>query len=86
MMTKNMGGLDTAARATLGSLALVFAAVVADQRPLLAFGAAFVALVLLVTAIAGVCPLYALVGLDTRPRPLLQSLAAPRADLVHQAR
>jgi hypothetical protein len=66
MKVTNIGRTDTAIRATLGSLLMVLAAPAADAHPLLALGAAFVAVVILVTAIAGVCPLYALLGVRAR--------------------
>ncbi|HYT05416.1 MAG TPA: DUF2892 domain-containing protein [Gemmatimonadales bacterium] len=90
MTTKNIGGADTAIRTVLGSLFMVWAAVVADSHPFLAFGAALVATVILATAITGVCPLYAALGLDThsRPRPQpepRQRIAVPR-EPAHQLR
>ena len=72
MTTRNIGGVETGIRTGLGSLFMVWAAVVADSHPFLALGAAVVATVILVTAIAGVCPLYALFGVNTRPRPRAQ--------------
>lgn len=63
MFTKNVGGVDAAIRAVLGSLIMVLAALAADAYPFLALGGGLVALVILTTAIAGVCPLYTLFGL-----------------------
>ena len=40
MTTKNTGGVDTAIRAVLGTLLMVWAAVFADPHPFLALGAA----------------------------------------------
>jgi len=68
LMTKNMGGTDSAIRAVLGSLIMVSAAVAADPHPFLALGGALVAVAILITAIAGVCPLYTLLGLNTGPQ------------------
>lgn len=84
MITKNIGGADTAIRTVLGSLFIVWAAVVADSHPALALGAALVATVILVTAIAGVCPLYAALGLDTRARPRPQAQPRQRIDARHE--
>src|ERR1051325_10084234 len=63
MFKNNVGGVDTAIRAVLGSLFIVLGAVVADQRPFLALGAGLVGLAVLVTAIAGTCFLYTDLGL-----------------------
>ena len=68
MIRANIGGLDTAIRASLGGLAIVVAAVGADQYPVVALATALGAAVILATAIVGVCPVYAAFGLDTRPR------------------
>jgi len=86
MKTKNIGGLDTAIRAILGTLLMVWATVLADPHPFLALGAALVATVILVTAIAGVCPLYTLLGVDTRPRPRAQPRLPVKAEPAHQLR
>lgn len=86
MTTKNIGGVDTAIRAVLGTYLMVWAAVVADPYPFLAFGAALVATVILATAIAGVCPLYTLLGVDTRPRPRAQPRIPVKAEPAHQLR
>jgi len=72
MTTRNIGGVETAIRTVLGSLFMVWAAVVADPHPFVALGAAVVATVILATAIAEVCPLYTLLGVNTRPRPRAQ--------------
>ena len=68
MITKNMGGVDTAIRALLGSFAIVFAAGWSDQYPVVAIATGLVATIVLATAMAGVCPLYTALGVDTRPR------------------
>src|SRR5919108_6585829 len=66
MIKTNMGGVDTAIRAVVGSLAIVLAGLVADQYPVVALATGVVATVAIATAIAGVCPLYPALGLDTR--------------------
>jgi hypothetical protein len=86
MTATNIGRTDTAIRATLGSLLMVLGALAADAHPFLALGAAFVAVVILVTAIAGVCPLYALLGVDgppSRKRPSPISITAKPAYRLH---
>lgn len=84
MLTKNIGGVDTAIRAVLGSLTMVLAAVAADPHPFLALGGGLIAVVLLTTAIAGACPLYTVLGVDTRPRTQRRSEA--KGQLAHQLR
>lgn len=64
---RNVGNIDAAVRALLG-LVLLAAAAIFNQRPFLALGAAFLALVFLGTAVTRVCPLYVLVGMTTRER------------------
>lgn len=86
MTTKNIGGADTAIRALLGSLLVVWAAVVADSQPFLALAAALVATVILATAIAGVCPLYTLLGVDTRSGTRTPPRARIRIEPTHQVR
>jgi DUF2892 family protein len=86
MTTKNMGGVDTAVRAVVGTVLMVWAALVADSQPFLALGAGFVATIILTTAIAGVCALYTLLGIDTRPRPLAQPPIAFPQQPAHQLR
>ena len=66
MITRNIGGMETAIRAVLGSFVMVLAAVAAEQHPFVAMGTGLVATAILVTAIAGVCPLYAALRIDTR--------------------
>jgi hypothetical protein len=58
----NIGTVDRALRALLGVVAVSL--VVTGPRS--AWG--FVGVVLLVTAAVGFCPLYAMLGLTTRPR------------------
>ncbi|HEY6157753.1 MAG TPA: DUF2892 domain-containing protein [Gemmatimonadales bacterium] len=84
MFKNNVGGVDTAIRAVLGSLFIVLGAVVADQRPFLALGAGLVGLAVLVTAIAGTCFLYTDLGIDTRPRTRPRSEV--KSQLAHQLR
>jgi hypothetical protein len=86
MTTKNIGGVDVAIRTVLGSIFMVWAAVVADSHPFLALGAGLVATVLLVTAIAGVCPLYTALGLDGQARPRPQTRILIKDEPAHQLR
>ena len=62
---RNVGNIDAAVRALLG-LVLLSAAAIFNERPFLAIGAGFLALVFLGTALTRVCPLYVLVGMSTR--------------------
>ncbi|HEY6853560.1 MAG TPA: DUF2892 domain-containing protein [Gemmatimonadales bacterium] len=64
---RNVGPVDAAVRALLG-IVLLAAAAIFNQRPFLALGAAFLALIFLGTAVTRVCPLYVLVGMTTRDR------------------
>src|SRR5690242_14238822 len=84
MIRTNIGGLDTAIRAALGSFAIVLAAAGADQYPVVALATGLVATVILATAIAGVCPLYTALGLDTHPRG--QPPRKTTRELAHQLR
>jgi DUF2892 family protein len=63
--SRNVGTVDAVVRALLG-IVLLAAAAIFNQRPFLAIGAAFLALVFLGTAVTRVCPLYVLVGMSTR--------------------
>jgi DUF2892 family protein len=72
MKSQNVGNMDAALRGLLGLVVLGLAASLND-RPFLAIGAALIALVLFGTALTRVCPLYAVLGLntahpDTKPR------------------
>jgi hypothetical protein len=69
---RNVGNVDAAVRALFG-IVLLAAAAIFNQRPFLALGAAFLALVFLGTAVTRVCPLYVLVGMSTRERQAPQS-------------
>jgi hypothetical protein len=64
MVTTNIGTLDAGLRAFLGAMLLGVSAAYND-RPLLAVGAGFLALVLLGTALFRTCPLYTLLGINT---------------------
>ena len=86
MTTKNIGGSDTAIRTVLGSLFMVWAAIVADSHPFLALAAALVATAILVTAIAGVCPLYTALGLDAPARPAPRPRISIKDEPAHQLR
>lgn len=69
MLTKNVGPMDAGVRALLGATLLGVAAAYND-RPLLALGAGFVALLLIGTALFHICPLYTLLGVNTLPRDM----------------
>jgi hypothetical protein len=86
MITKNIGGMDTAIRAVLGSLAIVLAAVWTDQSPFVAIATGLVGTVVVTTAIAGVCPLYKSLGLDTRRGRRAQSPTETRREFAGQLR
>ncbi len=64
MVVKNVGWIDSGIRAMLG-IALLGVSASFNDRPLLAVGAAFVALIFLGTALFRVCPLYTLLGWNT---------------------
>ena len=65
-MSKNVGDLDSAIRAMVG-LALLLAAASATQWPVVSVVCVLLSLLLLWTALAGSCPLYALLGINTAP-------------------
>lgn len=65
MAVKNIGAFDAGLRILLSVVLLVLAAFLSD-RPLLALGAGFVAIMLLGTALLRVCPLYTALTIDTR--------------------
>lgn len=67
MTIKNVGPMDAGVRALLGVILLGVAASFND-RPLLALGAGFLALILVATALFRICPLYMLLRMDTCPR------------------
>lgn len=64
-MRKNVGSLDSAIRAMI-ALALLLAAGASIQWPVVSVACVLVALLLVRTALTGWCPLYALLGIDTR--------------------
>jgi hypothetical protein len=84
MFKNNVGGVDAAIRAVIGSLFIVLGAIVADQSPFLALGAGLVGVAVLITAISGACFLYTLLGIDTRPRA--QPRSEVKVQLAHQLR
>jgi hypothetical protein len=84
MTSKNIGSVDTAVRTVLGIFLMVGAAAIADSQPFLTLGAGVVATIILTTAIAGVCPLYTVLGIDTRPRQLVQPPIAFKHQPAHQ--
>ncbi|HEY6091626.1 MAG TPA: DUF2892 domain-containing protein [Gemmatimonadales bacterium] len=63
-MTKNVGTADVGIRAILAGLLLFWSATL-QQRPLVALGIGFVAVVLLGTALFRVCPLYTFLRINT---------------------
>ena len=65
MVVKNIGAFDAGLRILLSLALLVLAAFLSD-RPLLALGAGFMAIVLLGTALLRVCPLYTALTISTR--------------------
>jgi Protein of unknown function (DUF2892) len=68
MVIKNVGAMDSGLRALVGAVLLGVSASFND-RPLLAFGAGLVALLLLATALFQVCPLYTALRVNTCSRP-----------------
>jgi hypothetical protein len=64
MEVKNVGSFDAGIRAMVG-VALLAVSASFNDRPLLAVGAGFVALILLGTALFRMCPLYTLLGWNT---------------------
>jgi len=67
MVIKNVGGADAGIRVTLGVALLGLAAFLSD-RPLLALGAGFVAIIVLGTALVRVCPIYTALRINTALR------------------
>jgi hypothetical protein len=63
-MRKNVGSLDSAIRAMIG-LGLLLGAGVSIQWPVVSAGCVLVSLLLLNTALAAWCPLYAVLGIAT---------------------
>lgn len=64
-MTRNLAPWDVAARLVLGSALLYIAWALLTGVPAVVVGA--VGAVFLATGVAGVCPLYAITGIVTRP-------------------
>jgi len=64
-MRKNVGSLDSAIRAMI-ALAVLLAAGASIQWPVVSVACVLVSLMLFRTALTGWCPLYALLGIDTR--------------------
>lgn len=67
-MTKNMGSTDRLARAFLIAPAATIAAFALGLGSIAGIVLLVVAAIMLGTAAVGFCPLYALVGIDTRGR------------------
>jgi hypothetical protein len=70
-MTKNVGNIDARMRVWLAvGFLFLFLVAILNSRPLLAIPLALVGLAFLGTALAGMCPLYSLLGISTNdPRP-----------------
>lgn len=66
-MRVNVGRIDAWIRGALSIVFLVLAAVFSAQ-PVVSLAAALVALLFAATALTHSCPLYNLLGLDTRPQ------------------
>ena len=64
MSTRNVGRRDAGLRAFIGLALLILSATFQD-RPLVAVGIGFMALIVLATALFGVCPLYTLLHFST---------------------
>jgi Protein of unknown function (DUF2892) len=67
-MTKNMGTIDRLARAFLIAPAATIAAFALGVGSIAGIVLLVVAAIMAATATVGFCPLYALVGIDTRGR------------------
>lgn len=71
MSSRNVGRRDAGVRVVVG-LALLVASATLQERPLVALGIGFMALIFLGTALFGVCPLYTLLRVNTaRPRTIV---------------
>lgn len=66
-MTKNIGAVDRAARVVIGLALLAYALKLGMPETGWNF-VGWLGLIPLVTALAGVCPLYSVIGLSTCPR------------------
>jgi hypothetical protein len=64
-MTRNVGAFDRVARGLVGIVALLGAFVLGWFSGWMVWAAAVVAVILLVTATVGTCPLYRLIGVNT---------------------
>ena len=65
-MSRNVGNVDRALRALVGILALAGAFVLGWFSGWMVWAAAVVGVIMLGTAAVGFCPLYRLIGLNTR--------------------
>ncbi|MDP3910968.1 MAG: DUF2892 domain-containing protein [Gemmatimonadales bacterium] len=72
MNASNVGRTDAAIRMMLG-VALLGIAAAFNQRPLLALGSGFLAIILLATGLFRVCPLYTLFKHTSSPRSSILS-------------
>jgi len=75
-MRKNVGSLDSAIRAMI-ALAVLLAAGASIQWPVVSVACVLVSLMLFRTALTGWCPLYALLGINTRGGDAGGHAAAP---------
>ncbi|QIE56669.1 DUF2892 domain-containing protein [Pikeienuella piscinae] len=67
-MTPNVGTIDRILRAVVGALLLYlafFSGLPLFAAPLIAYGAAAIAVILLATSVLRVCPLYSIFGFKT---------------------
>lgn len=67
MRSRNVGRRDAGIRGFIG-LALLILAATLGERPLVALGIGFIALIFFGTALFGVCPLYTLLRINTAPK------------------
>jgi hypothetical protein len=65
MRTKNVGWRDAGVRSFAAGLLLLTSAAI-PEHPLIALGVGFIALIVMGTALFRVCPLYTLLGVNTR--------------------
>lgn len=69
MRSRNVGWRDAGVRGFVGIVLLILSATFGDH-PLVALGIGFIALILIGTALFGMCPIYTLLGINTAPKTL----------------
>lgn len=69
MRSRNVGWRDAGVRGFVGLTLLILSAMFGD-RPLIALGIGFIAMIFIGTALFGMCPIYTLLGINTAPRTL----------------